>query len=41
MTCVIPATSDPAHMADDLAAGFGPLPDDRQRQRMREAWDAA
>lgn len=41
ITCVIPATSDPAHMADDLAAGIGPLPDDRQRQRMREAWDAA
>ncbi len=41
VTCVIPATSDPAHMADDLAAGIGPLPDERQRQRMRQAWDAA
>jgi diketogulonate reductase-like aldo/keto reductase len=41
VTCVIPATADPAHMADDLAAGRGPLPDERQRQRMRDAWDAA
>ena len=41
VTCVIPATSDPAHMADDLAAGSGPLPDERQRQRMRQVWDSA
>lgn len=41
VTCVIPATSDPAHMADNLAAGLGPLPDDRQLQRMRQAWDTA
>jgi diketogulonate reductase-like aldo/keto reductase len=41
VTCVIPATSNPTHMADNLAAGFGALPDDRQRQRMRQAWDAA
>jgi diketogulonate reductase-like aldo/keto reductase len=41
VTCVIPATSDPAHMADDLAAGLAPLPDERQRRRMRQAWDAA
>ena len=40
VTCVIPATSNPTHMADNLAAGFGALPDDRQRQRMRQAWDA-
>jgi diketogulonate reductase-like aldo/keto reductase len=39
VTCVIPATSDPRHMEDDLAAGFGALPDERQRRRMREAWD--
>ena len=39
ITCVIPATSDPRHMEDDLAAGSGPLPDERQRRRMREAWD--
>jgi diketogulonate reductase-like aldo/keto reductase len=38
VTCVIPATASPSHMADDLAAGAGPLPDERQRQRMLEAW---
>ena len=41
ITCVIPATSDPRHMEDDLAAGLAPLPDERQRRRMREAWDGA
>src|SRR6185437_2937932 len=41
ITCIIPATSDPRHMQDDLAAGLAPLPDERQRRRMREAWDAA
>ncbi len=40
VTCVIPATANPAHMADDLAAGTPPLPDERQRQRLREAWGA-
>ena len=33
VTCVIPATASPSHMADDLAAGAGPVPDERQRQR--------
>jgi diketogulonate reductase-like aldo/keto reductase len=41
VTCVIPATNKPEHMEDDLAAGFGRLPDPQQRQRMRQAWDAA
>lgn len=36
VTCVIPATSDPAHMADDLRAGFGALPDAAMRRRMIE-----
>ena len=27
VTCVIPATRDPEHMTDNLAAGFGPLPE--------------
>jgi len=34
VTCVIPATSKPHHMIDNLGAGFGPLPDDAMRQRM-------
>jgi diketogulonate reductase-like aldo/keto reductase len=40
VTCVIPATGNPDHMRDNLAAGFGALPDTRQRQRIRELWDA-
>ncbi|HLY46446.1 MAG TPA: aldo/keto reductase [Stellaceae bacterium] len=40
VTCVIPATADPAHVADDLQAGFGRLPDAPQRQQIRQLWDA-
>ncbi len=36
VTCVIPATSKPHHMADNLGAGFGTLPDSATRQRMAE-----
>ena len=38
VTCVIPATGNPEHMIDDLAAGFGRLPDPRQRELIRELW---
>jgi len=41
VTCVIPATGNPDHMNDDLGAGFGKLPDPRQRQQLRQLWDAA
>ncbi len=34
VTCVIPATANPEHMADNLKAGFGRLPDTRERQKM-------
>lgn len=34
VTCVIPGTGDASHMADDLAAGEGPLPDEATRERM-------
>jgi diketogulonate reductase-like aldo/keto reductase len=34
VTCVIPATGNPDHMKDNLAAGFGTLPDAKQRQRI-------
>ena len=34
VTCAIPATSKPRHMADNMAAGFGRLPDDAMRKRM-------
>lgn len=40
VTCVIPATGNPEHMKDNLAAGFGSLPDARQRTQIRELWDA-
>jgi diketogulonate reductase-like aldo/keto reductase len=40
VTCVIPATGDPEHMKDNLGAGFGRLPDARQRQQIRQLWDA-
>jgi diketogulonate reductase-like aldo/keto reductase len=38
VTCVIPATGNPEHMGDDLGAGFGRLPDARERRRIRELW---
>jgi diketogulonate reductase-like aldo/keto reductase len=41
VSCVIPATGSPAHMKDNLGAGFGRLPDARQRQQIRALWDAA
>jgi diketogulonate reductase-like aldo/keto reductase len=40
VTCAIPATADPAHMEDDLKAGFGRLPDARQKDRIRQLWDS-
>ena len=34
VTCPIPATSDPVHLADNIKAGFGRLPDEAQRRAM-------
>jgi diketogulonate reductase-like aldo/keto reductase len=39
ITCVIPATAQPDHMKDDLAAGFGKQPDAQQRKQMAKYWD--
>jgi diketogulonate reductase-like aldo/keto reductase len=36
VTCVIPATNNPQHMEDNMAAGVGRLPDAKMRQRMVE-----
>jgi diketogulonate reductase-like aldo/keto reductase len=36
VTCVIPATSKPQHMKDNLEAGYGRLPDEKTRSRMVE-----
>jgi diketogulonate reductase-like aldo/keto reductase len=38
VTCVIPATARPQHVADNVGAGREPLPDAAQRQRMTEVW---
>jgi diketogulonate reductase-like aldo/keto reductase len=34
VTCVIPATNNPQHLEDNMAAGFGRLPDTKTRERM-------
>jgi aryl-alcohol dehydrogenase-like predicted oxidoreductase len=34
VTAVIPGTTNAAHMADDLAAGRGRMPNEEQRKRM-------
>jgi diketogulonate reductase-like aldo/keto reductase len=36
VTCVIPATSKPHHMADNLRGGFGDMPDTTMRKRMAD-----
>jgi aryl-alcohol dehydrogenase-like predicted oxidoreductase len=40
VTAVIPGTSNPAHLADNLSAGRGRFPDARQRQAMIEIFQA-
>ena len=40
VTCPIPATADPVHLADNLQAGFGRLPDAALRRTMIAALDA-
>ena len=39
VTVVIPATSDPEHLVDNMGAGVGRLPDERTRRRMEELFD--
>ena len=39
VTVVIPATSDPEHLMDNMGAGVGRLPDERTRRRMEELFD--
>lgn len=39
VTCVIPGTARPDHMRDNVAAGFGHLPDAGERKRVAEYWD--
>jgi len=40
VTCAIPGTGRPDHMKDNLAAGQGPMPDEKARKRMTEYFDA-
>jgi len=40
VTCAIPGTGNPKHMADNLGAGIGPPPDAAARKRMTEFFDA-
>lgn len=35
ITCVLTETTNPRHMEDNIHAAFGRLPDEKQRQRMR------
>jgi len=39
VTCAIPATSNPKHVSDNMAAGLGPHPDASMRKKMAEAFD--
>jgi diketogulonate reductase-like aldo/keto reductase len=39
VTCVLPATSNPRHLEDNIRAGFGRLPDAALRRRMAQDWD--
>ena len=39
VTCVIPGTAKPDHARDNVAAGFGRLPDAAQRKRMVQFWE--
>jgi aryl-alcohol dehydrogenase-like predicted oxidoreductase len=41
VTCVIPGTGNPAHMADNCRAGSGMLPDGALRKRIIAAWQAS
>lgn len=35
VTCAIPATGNPKHLVDNMGAGYGKLPDEATRKRMR------
>ena len=39
ITAVVPATSDPEHLVDNMGAGLGRLPDERTRKRMEDFFD--
>ena len=41
VNCPIPATANAAHVADNVKAGFGRLPDEKQRGKMRAVLETA
>jgi aryl-alcohol dehydrogenase-like predicted oxidoreductase len=41
VTVAIPSTLDPKHMAENLAAGRGPIPDEKQRAKIAAIWEGA
>jgi diketogulonate reductase-like aldo/keto reductase len=40
VTCAIPGTGKPGHIADNVAAGFGALPDEGMRRKMAGYFDS-
>ena len=40
VTCAIPATGKPKHLVDNMGAGYGKLPDESTRKRMRAVIDS-
>ena len=40
ISCVIPGTGKPEHIADNVAAGFGALPDEKMRGQMAAYFDS-
>ena len=40
VTCIIPATDDPSHMADNMHANFGRVPDDDQGSEMLRIFES-
>ncbi len=41
VTVAIPGTENPAHMAENIEAGRGPLADEKQRARIAQLWENA
>jgi diketogulonate reductase-like aldo/keto reductase len=39
ITCTVPGTTTVGHLADNLAAAHGPMPDAQLRQKMEALWD--
>src|SRR4030095_4332640 len=40
VTCVIPGTSNPSHLAENIEAGDGNFPDANQRKKMKDYFDS-